>query len=256
MKLFLTYASEDRAVADELAVRLRTEGHTVFLDRDDLPEAEGYDARIREAIADCELYVFLISPASTQAGRYTLTELKFAREQFANPRGRVLPVTIKPTSFADIPAYLKAVTVLQPEGNLVAETVAAIGRMAATRQRMRLVRVGAVAGLVVALLAGLGTWMLSLPAPACKMLVEAAGPADSTGLALDVTTPAGTQSYRLEGAPLALELAGLPKKGGRWSLLLRGRDGGALGEQPVQGCPASRTPLDFGGGYALVLVPR
>jgi TIR domain len=126
MKLFITYASEDRPSADQLAVRLRTEGHTVFLDRDNLPEGEGYDAQIRAAIADCDLYVFLISPRSVQPGRYTLTELKFARERFPNPRGRVLPVMCEATPFSDIPPYLSAVTVLQPQGNLVAEALAEV----------------------------------------------------------------------------------------------------------------------------------
>jgi hypothetical protein len=126
MKLFITYASEDRPTADQLAVRLRTEGHTVFLDRDNLPEGEGYDAQIRAAIADCDLYVFLISPRSVQPGRYTLTELKFARERFPNPRGRVLPVMCEATPFNDIPPYLSAVTVLQPQGNLAAETLAEV----------------------------------------------------------------------------------------------------------------------------------
>ena len=49
MQLFISYASEERPIADALAVRLRTEGHRVFLDQDDLPEGEGYDARIRYA---------------------------------------------------------------------------------------------------------------------------------------------------------------------------------------------------------------
>jgi hypothetical protein len=129
MKLFITYASEDGATADALAVRLRTEGHTVFLDRDNLPEAEGYDAQIRSAIASCDVYLFLISPRSVQPGRYTLTELKFARERFPNPQGRVLPVMVEPTPFKDIPAFLSAVTVLQPQGNLVAETLAEVGVM-------------------------------------------------------------------------------------------------------------------------------
>lgn len=129
MKLFITYASEDGATADALAVRLRTEGHTVFLDRDNLPEAEGYDAQIRSAIASCDVYLFLISPHSVQPGRYTLTELKFARERFRNPQGRVLPVMVEPTPFKLIPAYLSAVTILQPQGNLVAETLAEVGVM-------------------------------------------------------------------------------------------------------------------------------
>lgn len=256
MKLFLTYASDDRPLADELAVRLRTDGHTVFLDRDDLPEGEGYDARIREGIADCDLYVFLISPASVQSGRYTLTELKFAREQFANPRGRVLPVLIRPPPFADIPAYLKALTLLQPEGNMVAETVARIDAIGTGRKRMRLVRGAAVAGLIIALMAGIGWQMRDKPGEAlCQLSLRPAGTADMTGLGLDVTTT-GTRAYSLTSMPLALELDASVRKGAKWSLMLRGRDGSALGEGRLQGCPTSLTPIDLGGGYVLELVPR
>jgi hypothetical protein len=254
MDVFLSYASEDRASADELAVRLRTEGHTVFLDRDDLPEGEGYDARIREAVASCDLYLFLLSPASVKAGRYTLTELKFAREQFPNPRGRVLPVMIRPTPFADVPAYLGAVTVLQPQGNLVAETVAEVGKMARRRARRRWLALGG--GTAAVLILATVAWIALRPvAPACRLTVTLAG-GDADGLALDVTTPAGTAAYSLGGGAVPLDLDGVGWRDIRWSLLLRGRDGSALGQRDMQGCPRSRIDVDLGGGHGLVLAPR
>lgn len=275
MKLFITYASDDRPVADELAVRLRTEGHTVFMDKDNLPEAEGYDAAIREAIADCDVYVFLISPNSLKAGRYTLTEMKLAREQFPNPHGRVLPVMIAPTPFRDIPAYLSAVTVLQPEGNTVAETVARIGEIEARRKRNSLVRMSALAGVLAAFVGG-AVWLSSgfgegkdeskgegeggggeLVASSCQLAVELPAGMVEAGLALDVSTPAGTQAYVLSASPLAIELTSVSRdKGEAWAILLRSRDGSELGKKELSGCPASRTWIDFGEGYGLELAPK
>jgi len=266
VKLFITYASDDRTVADELAVRLRTEGHTVFMDKDNLPEAEGYDAAIREAIADCDVYVFLISPNSLKAGRYTLTEMKLAREQFPNPHGRVLPVMIAPTPFRDIPAYLSAVTVLQPEGNTVAETVARIGEMEARRKQVRWLRMSIYAGVLTALVAG-AVWLsgngnrengdTEPVAASCRLAVELPLVMVEAGLAMDVTTPAGTQAYVLSASPMLLELASVSRdKGEAWAILLRSRDGSELGKKEMTGCPASRTRIDFGEGYALELAPK
>ena len=58
MQIFLSYANEQRAVADELALALRERDHEVFLDRDDLKPGEGYGANIEEhlmpSFAQCE----------------------------------------------------------------------------------------------------------------------------------------------------------------------------------------------------------
>jgi len=43
MKIFLSYASEDKAIAEQIAFSLRSRGHLVFLDRDDLPPGQSYD---------------------------------------------------------------------------------------------------------------------------------------------------------------------------------------------------------------------
>ncbi|MGZ5227201.1 MAG: toll/interleukin-1 receptor domain-containing protein, partial [Burkholderiales bacterium] len=75
MKIFLSYSSKDRTLAEPVYLALRAEQHAVFFDRTDLPPGEEYDARIREAIEDSDLLIFLISPDSLRAGAYTLTEL-------------------------------------------------------------------------------------------------------------------------------------------------------------------------------------
>ncbi len=257
MKVFITYASEDRPIADELAVRLRTEGYTVFLDRDNLPEGEGYDAQIRAAIVSCDLYLFLISPRSVQPGRYTLTELKFAREQFPNPRGRVLPVMIESTPFGDIPPYLAAVTVLQPQGNLVAETVAQVGAMLARSSRARWQRIGAAAVAAVLVLGTLLWWRTAITStPPCTLSASLTGPA-TAGVAMDVTSPSGTAAFTLAAGSTPFQLGPFKQKDFAWSIMLRARDGSALGSKHTfSGCPRTRTHVDFGEGYEMLIEPR
>lgn len=254
MNLFITYASEERPIADGLAVRLRTEGHTVFLDRDNLPEGEGYDAQIRAAIASCDLYLFLVSPLSIQPGRYTMTELKFAREQFPNPKGRVLPVMTQPTPFSDIPPYLSAVTLLQPQGNLVAETVAEVDRLVVQKMRGRWLRIGG-GGVAVALVVAGISWLDKAPPPPPCRLSALLVAQDASGLALDITTSSGTTALKVGSAPVPFEVGPFNPQDASWIAMLRGRDGSPLGKREIKGCPQSRINVDFGGGYGLVIDP-
>jgi hypothetical protein len=129
MKIFLTYASEDKATAESIAFSLRDRGHTVFLDRDDLPPGESFDQQIERGVNDSDIFIFLISPDSVAEGRYTLTELMFARRKWRSPNNRVLPVMARKTPRERVPTYLKAVTILEPEGNVAADTSAAADKM-------------------------------------------------------------------------------------------------------------------------------
>jgi hypothetical protein len=129
MKIFLSYASEDRPTAEAIAFSLRERGHDVFLDRDGLRVGEGFDKSIEQAVNKSNIFIFLISPDSVAEGRYTLTELTFARQKWPSPSGHVLPVRVRATSLDQIPSYLKAVTILEPDGNVAAETSAKVDQM-------------------------------------------------------------------------------------------------------------------------------
>jgi len=130
MKIFLSYASEDRPRAEEVQLALAGAGHEVFFDRESLPAGGDYHSRIKASVDDAQLFVFLISPDAVDPGGYTLTEMGYARARWPHPKGHVLPVLLRPTPFATIPAYLKSVTVLEPSGNAAAEVVAAVARLA------------------------------------------------------------------------------------------------------------------------------
>ena len=140
MKIFLSYASEEAKIAEEIQLALTAGGHDVFFDRTSLPAGGDYNARIRKAIEDNDGMIFLISPHSIAKGSYALTELKFAREKWKHPRGCVLPVMAVPTDYDAIPVFLKAVTILEPEGSLAAEVAAAVQQLPLGNWRVDIVR--------------------------------------------------------------------------------------------------------------------
>ena len=129
MKIFLSFASQDVSTAEAIAFSLRNRGHNVFLDRDDLPAGQAFDERIERAVRESGIFIFLISPDSIMEGRYTLTELLFARQKWLSPSGHVLPVRVRTTPPDKIPSYLKSVTILEPRGDVAAETSAKVDEM-------------------------------------------------------------------------------------------------------------------------------
>jgi hypothetical protein len=131
----------------------------VFRDRSMLPAGESFDARIRAAIEESDLFIFLISPESVSEGRYTLTEVKFAEQKWGHPAGRVLPVFADATPKEAIPAFLRAVTILQPRGDIVAEVAAEVARLSAPWWRRMLEPRRLVPTVVVALILAGGAWI-------------------------------------------------------------------------------------------------
>jgi TIR domain len=132
MQIFLSYASEDRDLAEEIQLALLGAGHSVFFDKASLPAGGDFHSQIERAVQHSDIFVFLISPHSVAKGSYALTELKFARIKWHHPKNKVLPVRLHGTPWEAIPPYLKSITVLEPEGSAPAEVVAAIGFLPAS----------------------------------------------------------------------------------------------------------------------------
>ncbi len=131
MNIFLSYPSETRPKVEDVAASLRAENHEVFFDEDELAPGRTYNDLIRNAIRECDLFVFFITPGSVEKGRYTLSELLFASNRWSNPVNRILPIMLLATPMADVPATLRSLKILEPEGNLAAEiatTVQNLGR--------------------------------------------------------------------------------------------------------------------------------
>jgi formylglycine-generating enzyme required for sulfatase activity len=143
MKVFLSYSSSDRTLVEPIYLALRAQGHRVFFDRAGLPAGEEYDVRIRRALENSDLMLFMVSPDSLDAGSYTLTELAIAQKSWDHPAGRILPVILRPISLERVPPYLKSVTFFEPEGDLTASVADQVYRIAQTRRHAKLKKVAA-----------------------------------------------------------------------------------------------------------------
>jgi TIR domain-containing protein len=157
MRIFLSYAAEYLALADQVNAALGAEGHEVFFAREDIPAATPFGRAIRAAVRRSDLFLYLVSPESVAPGSYCLTELGFAKERWPNPAGRVLPVVIAATSPEAFPPYVQSVSALFPEGNLAAEVVASIERLGREHRRS-LLRSHPLAIAALCVAGGLGVW--------------------------------------------------------------------------------------------------
>jgi formylglycine-generating enzyme required for sulfatase activity len=164
MKIFLSYASEDRPIAEQISLALGEQGHDMFFDRKDLPAGEEFHGRIRRGIESSDLFVFLVSAKALDAGSYTLNELDIAEKTWPKPGGRVLPVLLDQTDVKALPNFLKSVTVLQTQGNLVAMVSDVVYRIGRGRRRALLTKaLAGVAGLAVMGLAIAVYWSARTP---------------------------------------------------------------------------------------------
>lgn len=127
--VFLCYASEDQALAESIQLALASAGYEVFFDQESLFAGDDYNGRILEAIRKCDAFVFLATNSSVREGKYTLTELKFIRQRWPSPAGRVLAVNPHELEITRLPPYVAAATLLQTKGSIAAEVRAAVDIM-------------------------------------------------------------------------------------------------------------------------------
>lgn len=151
MNVFLSYASEDRALAERVCRVLEAEGHDVFFDRDDLRGGDAFGERIRNAIRRAHILCYLISQASVTPPSYALSELSVATTLDPRRRPAILPVRIDATPIDAIPAALRAFTILEPQGDVPAEIASTVARLSRGEQRRRLMVVAAVIAAAVVL---------------------------------------------------------------------------------------------------------
>lgn len=131
MKVFISYAREDQAVAQRVAAHLRAGGHECFIDLDRLTPGDAYNSRIREALRTADKLVFLASEHSITADSYALMELRFAQARWPNPVRHVLPVIVDDLDPERLPPYLHPLHALRRVANLEAEILNRIEELAA-----------------------------------------------------------------------------------------------------------------------------
>jgi len=150
MKIFLSYASQDRETAKSIYLALRDQRHAVFFDRADLTAGDEFHNRIRSAVEDADLFIFLITANAVDAGSYTLTELSIAEKAGI----KLLPVALGNVDLETLPALVKAVTFLQTDGNLPAAVAAEVHRIAGARRRRNLKYLAAALSVVGVIVGG------------------------------------------------------------------------------------------------------
>jgi hypothetical protein len=175
MNIFLSYPSARRDFAEPLKLALEAEQHEVFFDRDDLPAGEAFHQAIRQAVQAADLFIFVVTPESLHEGSYARAELALAQERWPQPAGRVLPVLLAPVDKALLPPYLLAVTLLEPRGDAVATTLAAVARLNRSPLRRWALK-AAVAAALLGLLAA-SWWVQQQRQHAAAVLVRRVGEA-------------------------------------------------------------------------------
>jgi hypothetical protein len=175
MNIFLSYPSARRGFAEALKLALEAEQHEVFFDRDDLPAGESFHQAIRAAVQAADLFIFVVAPESLREGGYARAELALAQEHWPQPGGHVLPVLLAPVDMAQLPPYLLAVTLLEPRGDAVAATLAAVVRL--NRPAARRWALKAAVGVAVLVALAASWWVQQQRQHAAAELVRRVGEA-------------------------------------------------------------------------------
>ncbi len=260
MRIFVSYASEDRALADRLTVGLRQEGYNVFFDRDHLPPGGGFDRKIRDAIRRSDYVVFLISPDAVAAKAYFRTEVSFAREAWESPDNRVLPIMARPTDLEQVPAYLQAAGILMPDGDIVAEVLARVDPIGRRWKRQRqIVRATAAAAVALAAATGWYLWPSPKNAENCQLnatLTGTATEAEDQGGKIKIIGGESKSEFMLNrqgNAVIEVDDAQLPK----WTIEIWNLDGEVIGStDKIHNCPRMATNLSLGNTHEIQISPR
>jgi len=139
-RIYISYTSADREVANELAGGLTDKGHEVLMDVDTLVPGQNWRAVLTDALQSSEVFVSLLTENSTSS-QYVLTELGAARAFMQSSKKMlVIPVVFEgieiPSVISDIQvlraAYLDIKSVVEKIDRAIASF---IGRRAAEEKK-------------------------------------------------------------------------------------------------------------------------
>lgn len=96
MKVFLSYARDDKDAARDIATRLKREGLDVWFDEWKIDSGDNVAKEVGKALDEAEAMIVLVSPESMKS-RSVRDEIDFA---LTTPRfeGMLIPVVLKPTA--------------------------------------------------------------------------------------------------------------------------------------------------------------
>ena len=96
--IFISYSSHDRDKAERLVALIEKAGYSVWIDRTGISGAKNWSAEIVEAINDCSIVIFLISPESLNSDNVA-REIHLASEKKKNLFPVLLTEVRLPTIF-------------------------------------------------------------------------------------------------------------------------------------------------------------
>lgn len=101
--VFISYSTQNRAIADRLAQDLARSGLRVFYDKELVP-GEAWELRLEQQLRNARYILVLLSPAYVQS-EWARRELEIAALSESEGEIRIIPVLIENT---EIPAFLRA----------------------------------------------------------------------------------------------------------------------------------------------------
>jgi TIR domain len=107
LQVFLSYASSDRKIIQDLAERLRQDGFSPWLDIERLLPGQEWAAQIEEAIRTTNVVIICISQRSITKSGFVQKEIKFALDVAEEqPDGAIFIVPLR-IDDCDVPRKLK-----------------------------------------------------------------------------------------------------------------------------------------------------
>jgi hypothetical protein len=145
IKLFISYAQEDRYYRDELIKRLKPlqKEHVLdsWTDREIHP-GDDWHSKISDAIEEAQIFIFLISPDFDASEYIESVELSRAMERHRDGSARVVPVIVEPvfwrkhplTRYQALPGGARAIAEYSKPGEAFVEVVQGIYDLIETLQ--------------------------------------------------------------------------------------------------------------------------
>ena len=113
-----------------------------------------YTQKLRNAIVECDRFVFFVSAHSIEKGSYALSELRIATDN----QVEIFPVRLDDTPTSAAPASLRLLNWFEPSGNLTAELSAQFAPKRSKRRNVVLTVAGTAAIAVVVAIVGWKPW--------------------------------------------------------------------------------------------------
>jgi len=118
MKVFLSYATQDRTYAQKLASGLTKEGYEVWDAGRELHPGDNWSLKIGEALQQSKAMVVLVSPEAVRS-EWIRREVEYALGS-ANYAGRLIPLVVRPTK--EIPWILRKLNLVSATRNLARDS--------------------------------------------------------------------------------------------------------------------------------------